>query len=74
MARTTVVASLAAARLRYRPLRRVLVVLGVAAAVAVPVAAQVSARVVGAQALAYGVQSLPAGERSLIVSVSGVQR
>jgi hypothetical protein len=74
MARTTVVASLAAARLRYRPLRRVLVVLGVAAAVAVPVAAQVSARVVSAQALAYGVQSLPPGQRSLIVSVSGVQR
>ena len=74
MARTSVVASLAVARLRYRPLRRVLVVLGVAAAVAVPVAAQASARVVASQALEYGIQSLPPGQRSLTVSVSGVEQ
>ena len=74
MARTAVVASLALARLRYRPLRRVLVVLGVAAAVAVPVAAQASARVVASQALEYGIQSLAPGQRSLTVSVSGVEQ
>ncbi len=71
--RTSVVASLAWARLRYRPLRRVLVVLGVAAATALPVAAQASAQVVASQAVQYGVQALPPGERSLIVSSSGIE-
>jgi hypothetical protein len=71
--RTSVVPSLAWARLRYRPLRRFLVVLGVAAATALPVAAQASAQVVASQAVRYGVQALPPGQRSLIASFSGVE-
>ncbi|MFI5101017.1 MAG: FtsX-like permease family protein, partial [Actinomycetes bacterium] len=71
--RTSVVPSLAWARLRYRPLRRVLVVLGVAAATALPVAAQASAQVVASQAVQYGVQALAPGDRSVIVSFSGIE-
>src|SRR5258706_3079241 len=60
-----VVVSLAWARLRHRPTRWLLVALGVAAATVLPVAAQSTATVVAAQALRYGLESLPAGERSL---------
>jgi hypothetical protein len=68
-----VVLALGWARLRYRPLRRLLIVLGVAAATALPVAAQGSAQVVAAQAVQYGVGQLPAGQRSLIVSTAGIE-
>jgi hypothetical protein len=68
-----VVLALGWARLRFRPLRRLLIVLGVAAATALPVAAQGSAQVVAAQAVQYGVGQLPAGQRSLIVSTAGIE-
>lgn len=67
-----VVPALVWARLRHRPLRSLLVVLGLALATAGPVVAQGSALVVAAQALRHGVAQLPVGERSLIVSYPGV--
>jgi hypothetical protein len=60
-----VVVSLALARLRHRPTRWLLVALGVAAASVLPVAAQSTAGVVAAQALRYGVEALPPGDRAL---------
>jgi hypothetical protein len=68
-----VVAGLAMARLRHRPLRRLLVVLGVAAATVLPVVAQASASVAASRALEHAIAGLPAGQRSLIVSTSSVQ-
>jgi hypothetical protein len=68
------VASLAWARLRYRPLRRALVVLGVAAATVLPVLAQASAGVVAADALQHGIDALPAGQRSVVVSAPGIRQ
>ena len=58
------VVSLAWARLRHRPARWLLVALGVAAATVLPVPAQATATVVAAQALRYGVEALPAGDRA----------
>ncbi len=68
-----VVPSLVWARLSYRPLRWLLVVAGVATVTVLPVVSQGSATVVAAQALRYGVNALPAGQRSLIVSYAGVE-
>ena len=67
-----VVVSLAWARLRHRPARWLLVALGVAAATVLPVVAQSQAAVVAAQALRYGVESLPPGDRSLAAIRQGV--
>ena len=67
-----VVPSLVWARLRHRPLRLLLVVLGMATATVLPVVAQGSATVVAAQALRHGIADLPAGQRSVIVSYAGV--
>ena len=61
-----VVLSVAWARLRHRPARWLLVCLGVAAATVLPVTAQGTASVVAAAALSHGVESLPAGDRSLL--------
>ena len=66
------IASLAWARLRYRPARWLLVAAGVAVASALPVLAQGSAADVSERAVAYGVGQLDPGERGLIVSDSGV--
>ncbi len=60
------------ARFRHRPGSWLVVILGVAVAVAMPVLAAASAVVVSAAALAHGVAELPAGQRSLIVSYPGV--
>jgi len=64
---------LAWARLRYRPARLLLVTLGVAVATALPVLSRASATIVAAQALGHGVDALPPGQRSLIVSFSGTR-
>jgi hypothetical protein len=67
-----VVVALAWARLRYRPARWLLVALGVTVATMLPIAAQGTATVVAAQALRYGVESLPPGDRSLAAIRTGV--
>ena len=67
-----VVPALVWARLRHRPLRSVLVVLGLAIATVLPVVAQGSGTVVASQALRHGIAGLPAGQRSLIVSYPGI--
>ena len=67
-----VVPALVWARLRHRPLRWLLVVLGLATATVLPVVAQGSTTVVAAQALRHGIAGLPPGQRSLIVSSPGV--
>ena len=68
----TAIAALARARLRYRPLRWLLVALGVALATALPVLAQASAHTVAARAVAYGVSQLDPGDRSLLATISGI--
>ena len=67
-----VVVSLAWARLRHRPARWLLVALGVAAATVLPVVTQGVSAAVAAQALRYGVESLPPGDRSLAAIRSSV--
>ena len=67
-----VVPALVWARLRHRPLRSVLVVLGLAIATVLPVVAEGSGTVVASQALRHGIAGLPAGQRSLIVSYPGI--
>jgi len=57
--RTSVVPSLRLGAAAVPAVAAVLVVLGVAAATALPVAAQASAQVVASQAVQYGVQALP---------------
>lgn len=66
------IAALAWARLRYRPLRWLLVGVGVALATALPVLSQASAHTVASRAVAYGVAQLDPGQRSLIASISGI--
>jgi hypothetical protein len=68
----TAIAALARARLRYRPLRWLLVAVGVALATALPVLAQASAHTVAARAVAYGVSQLDPGDRSLLATISGI--
>jgi hypothetical protein len=68
----TAIAALAWARLRYRPLRWLLVAVGVALATALPVLAQASAHTVAARAVAYGVSQLDPGDRSLLATISGI--
>ena len=65
--------SLAWARLRHRPTRWLLVCLGVAAATVLPVSAQGTATVVGAAALRHGLESLPAGDRSIAANRQSVR-
>src|SRR6185369_17062469 len=67
------VVSLAGARLRHRPLRWLLVALGVAAATILPVSAQATSTVVAAQALRHGLAALPVGDRSLAAIRSGLR-
>ncbi len=67
-----VVVSLAWARLRHRPTRWLLVAFGVAAATVLPVVTQGIAASVAAEALRYGVESLPPGDRSLAAIRSSV--
>lgn len=67
------IVSLAWARLRYRPARWLLVSLGVAAATMLPVVAANTAAVVAAQALRYGLEDLPPGERTVVVLLSGLR-
>jgi hypothetical protein len=67
------VVSLAWARLRHRPLRWLLVALGVAAATILPVSAQATSTVVAAQALRHGLAALPVGDRSLAAIRSGLR-
>ncbi|MGE5830036.1 MAG: hypothetical protein ACM30G_16995, partial [Micromonosporaceae bacterium] len=67
------IASLAWARLRHRPARWLLISLGVAAATMLPMIAANTAAVVAAQALRYGLQDLPAGERTVVVLISGLR-
>ncbi|HKS49155.1 MAG TPA: hypothetical protein VJT49_29405 [Amycolatopsis sp.] len=64
---------LAWARLRYRPARRLLVSLGVAAATLLPVLAEGSSAIAVSQSLRHGIQQLDPGERSLVVSFSGME-
>ena len=66
------IATFALARLRYRPLRWLLVAVGVALATALPVLAQASAHSVAARAVAYGVSQLDPGDRSLLATISGI--
>jgi hypothetical protein len=65
--------SLAWARLRHRPTRWLLVCLGVAAATVLPVSAQGTATVVAAAALRHGLESLPAGDRSIAANRQSVR-
>lgn len=68
------VAWLVLARLRYRPLRWLLVTLGLAAATVVPVLAASSASLVAGQSLAYGLDRLDPSLRTLAVSRAGVRK
>jgi hypothetical protein len=63
---------LAWARLRYRPASWLLVALGMAGATVLPVLTRNSSTIVAAQALRHGIAALPAGQRSLTVSVNGL--
>src|SRR4029453_14168735 len=67
------IASLAWARLRHRPVRWLLISLGVAAATMLPVIAASTAAVVSAEALRYGLQDLPAGGRTGVGLFSGLR-
>src|SRR2546429_6747204 len=64
---------LAWARLRRRPARWLLVALGMAGAAVLPVLTANSSSIVAAQALRHGIEALPAGQRSLIVSYDAIQ-
>ena len=66
-----VTASLVLARLRYRPARFVLLILGVALAVALLVVARAQGELVAARSAGVAVAQLPPGERSLAVSYNG---
>jgi hypothetical protein len=68
------VLGLAWARLTYRPGRWLLVALGVAVALAVPVITEASAQALAARAVAYGVGQLDPGERSIIAALSGIAK
>jgi hypothetical protein len=68
------VAWLVLARLRYRPLRWLLVTVGLAAATVVPVLATNSASLVAGQSLAYGLDKLDPALRTLAVSRTGVRK
>ncbi|MFC7483824.1 hypothetical protein ACFQX7_32640 [Luedemannella flava] len=66
------VAFLAWSRLRHRPARWLLIAAGVAVATVLPVLSASSAHLVAAAAPAHSLAELPAGERSVIVTYSGV--
>src|SRR6476659_6211525 len=65
------VADLVRARARYRVSAWVLVAAGTALAAALPVASAAASRLVASAALEHGLQQLPAGQRSVIVSYNG---
>lgn len=67
------VGELTRARIRHRPGRWVLVALGVALALALPVVSAATGRVVAARALASAVEALPAGERTVVAAYGGTQ-
>ncbi|MFN8167534.1 MAG: hypothetical protein U0S36_01975 [Candidatus Nanopelagicales bacterium] len=68
-----VVAELTSARLRRHPAGWLLLVLGVALALALPVLAAATGRVVSGRALENAVAALPAGERTVVAAYGGTQ-
>lgn len=69
-----VVLGVALARLRFRPLRWILIAAGVAAAALLPVLTASTSTVAAAQALRHGMAQLEPGQRSLILSYSAGTR
>jgi hypothetical protein len=65
------VGQLTRARLRHRPGRWVLLAVGVALALALPVLSAATGRLVAAQTLSHAIQALPVGERTVIASYGG---
>lgn len=59
------------ARFRHRPAHWLLLVVGVALALALPVISDATGRVVAARALSNAVEQLPVGERTVIASYGG---
>jgi len=59
------------ARLRHRPDRWVLLVVGVALALALPVVSAATGRLVAARTLSNAIEQLPTGERTVIASYGG---
>jgi hypothetical protein len=69
-----VVLAVALARLRYRPLRWILIAAGVAAAALLPVLTASTSQVTAAEALRHGMAQLDPGQRSLVVSYAAGPR
>ena len=67
------IGELTRARFRHRPGRWLLVAVGVALALALPVVSAATGRVVAARALASAVEALPVGERTVVAAYGGVQ-
>ncbi len=65
------VGQLTRARLLHHPTRWLLLVLGVALALALPVLAAATGHIVAGQALANAIEALPPGERTVIASYGG---
>ena len=65
------VGQLTCARLRHRPGRWVLLAVGVALALALPVLSAATGRLVAAQTLSHAIEQLPVGERTVIASYGG---
>lgn len=65
------VGQLTRARLRHRPGRWVLLAVGVALALALPVLSAATGRLVAAQTLSHAVEALPVGQRTVIASYGG---
>lgn len=67
------IGELTRARFRHRPGRWLLVAVGVALALALPVVSAATGRVVAARALASAVEALPVGERTVVAAYGGTQ-
>jgi hypothetical protein len=68
-----VVGELTVARLRRHPAGWLLLVLGVALALALPVLAAATGRVVAGRALQNAIEALPAGQRTVVAAYGGTQ-
>ncbi len=65
------IGQLTRARLRHRPGRWVLLAVGVALALALPVLSAATGRLVAVQTLSHAIEQLPVGERTVIASYGG---